>query len=424
MEVSITDITEVEKEIQIHASADELAPHFEEAYKRYQPKIEIKGFRKGKAPLDLIKKIYGESIEYDALDTIASNVYRQVVTEKDIQPIGQPVLTDIDYKRGEALTFKIKFEIKPNVELKEYKNIKVEKIIHPVTDKEIEEEILRLRRANSILSSVESATDDEHIVTVDIQELDQTGNPLIGRKSTDVRMYLSDETVHPEIRTALKNTSVNARSQVKIDLEHDSRKLTDYLELTVKKIDKVTLPEYNDEFVSKITKQKIKTADEFYHNVRKDLEEYWHERSERKLTDAIVAEIVRRHDMTVPETLVKGVLDSLIEELKNRYPNKKLLPDFDEKGFREEHQSYAIFQAKWYLLRERIIETEGINVEDGDLERSAEQDAPKVGIEKDRLLTFYKSSDTVKNRILSEKLMQFLKNHSVITEKVTKEFID
>ena len=89
MEVAITDITEVEKEISVSTTPEELAPHFEEAYKRQIPKLEIKGFRKGKAPLDMVKKLHGEAIEYGALDTIASDFYRQIVTERDIRTIGE-----------------------------------------------------------------------------------------------------------------------------------------------------------------------------------------------------------------------------------------------------------------------------------------------------------------------------------------------
>src|SRR5437867_4186010 len=107
MDVSIVDITDVEKELSVHATAAELLPHFEKAYQRYLPKVEIKGFRKGKVPLDLVKKIHGEAIEYDSLDTIASDMYRSIIGDRKIHPIGEPVLTDMEYKRGETLSFKI-----------------------------------------------------------------------------------------------------------------------------------------------------------------------------------------------------------------------------------------------------------------------------------------------------------------------------
>jgi len=422
MEISITDITDVEKEIQIQTTAAELVPHFEEAYKRYQPKIEIRGFRKGKAPLDLVKKLHGESIEYNALDTIASDVYRKVVQERDLRPIGDPVLTDMDYKRGEALTFKIKYEVKPQVELKAYTGIPVERIVHTVTEKEIQDELLRLRKANGTLAEASSAEDDEHIVTADIQQLDESGSPLIGKRTSDARLYLADDTLFPEIRTALRNASVGQVAKVNVEHEHDGVKHADHLEITVKKIEQALLPEFNDAFVQKITKEKIATVAEFDKQLRTDLADYWTERSERKLIDAIVAEIVKRHQITVPESLVRGVLDSLVEEMKGRSPNKKLPAEFNEETFRTNSRGYAVFQATWYLIRERIIEAERLTVEDADITRLAEADAPKVGIDKERLLEFYKSSSQVKDRILSDKLMAFLKANQAVTEKVTEEF--
>lgn len=424
MEVSIVDISDVEKEIQIQASATELAPHFEEAYKRYQPKIEIRGFRKGKAPLDLVKKIHGESIEYNSLDTIASDFYRQAVEERNIKPIGEPVIVDLNYKRGENLSFKIKYEIKPAIELKEYKNLPIEKLVHQITEKEIRDEILRLRKANSTLEDVQTATDNEHIVTADIQQLDEGGTPLIGKKTADAKLYLDDETLFPEIKNALQNVSVGAKVKVTIDHTHEDHKHTDHLEISVKKIEKANLPEFNDEFVKKVTKEKVGTVTEFEQKLREDLDQYWNDRTARRLEDAVIREIVQRHPMTVPESLVKGIQDSLIEDLKSRYPNKKLPAGFDEVKFRESNHAYAVFQAQWFLIRERIIEVEKITAEDADLQKQAETDAPNVGIDKERLFKFYQSSAQIKERIVSEKLIEFLKTHQSVTEKITEEFFE
>ena len=424
MEVSITDITEVEKEISINVPAGELVPHFEKAYIRHLPNIEIKGFRKGKAPLDLVKKIHGESIEYNALDAVASDVYRQIIEERNIQPIGEPVLTDMDYRRGEAFRFKIKYEIKPSVDLKEYKGIEIEKVLHKVTDQELEDEILRLRKANSTLGEAESVADDEHVVTADVLELDESGTPLIGKRNADMRFYLGDESLNPQIKDALQGTTIGTSRKLSLETKHEDHKHTNRLEFTVKKIEKVLLPEFNDELVKKTTKDKVSTVDEFRKLLREDLESYWKEQSERKLVDAIINEIVKRHEIAVPESLIKGVTDSLLEDVKNRQPNKKFPPEFNEETFRKQNHGYAAFQAKWFLIRERILEAEALTVEDADLERMAETDAPKMGIEKERLITFYKSSDAVKDRILSEKLITLLKAKSNIKETVTEEVID
>ena len=418
MDVSIVDHSDVEKELHVTLSQEELQPHFEKAYKREQAKIEIKGFRKGKAPLEMVKRIYGEAIEYEALDDIANEVFRTILHERDIFPIGEPSLTDIKFKRNEPLTFSIKYEIQPQIELKEYKNVPVEKIVHQVTEEEVEDEIAHIQKANSTLTPVDKATDDDFIVTVEIQDLDESGSPLIGRRSEGTRIDLSDDTVSPEVRYALKDVGMNEKRRVSFEMEHGDHKHMNNWELTATKIEQITIPELTDEFVKKATKMRVDTVEEFRKNVRADIERYWTDTTESHLRDAIIGEIVRRHDITVPQAMIKGLTDARIEDMRTQAPSKKLPDDFNEKEFRENYKAFAIYQAKWFLIRDKILKQEHLEVTDAELEQKAAEDAPKMSIEKDRLLAFYKSSDALKDRIIYDKLMNFLVANAVITEKI------
>jgi trigger factor len=266
----------------------------------------------------------------------------------------------------------------------------------------------------------EAATveDDEHVVTADIQQLDASGSPLIGKRNTDVRLYPAGGTLYREIREALHHAVAGETKRVTFETDHEERKIQSHIEIAIKKVEKVNLPEFSDEFVRTLTKDKITTVGEFRIHLRADLESYWEEQSERMLTENLISEIVRRHELTVPESLVKGITASLREEIKNRAPEKKLPADFDEAKFTEENRAYAIFQAKWYLIRERILEAEGLKVEDAELAELAASEAPRLGIDKERLVTFYKSSDAVRERLLTDKLRRFLREHANIREKL------
>lgn len=421
MEVTVNDVTASEQEMEINISANELVLHFEKAYNKARPKIEIKGFRKGKAPLSMIKKLYGEAIEQESLDDITNDLYRRAVDDKNLEPVGQPVLVDMDYRRGEGLRFRIKYEVKPAFELKRYKGFSVQKTIHPVTDEELEHEIDRLRRINHTTAEVEEVTDDEHLVTVDLQELDGTGIPMIGKKKENMRLYLADPQIIPQIKDSLKHTKVGNEHRVQFESSHGERKHTVSLSLSVKKVDKITLPEFNDDLVKKVTKGKIEAVEQFHKSLREDLEKFWEEQSERQLSDAIVAEIIKEHDIPAPDSMVRAILDSLIADIKNKQPNKKLPKDFDEEKFRSENRAHAIWQAKWFLIRERILEAEQISVDDGDVEALAERESKNVGIEKDRLVQYYQSSRVAHDKIQSDKLMKFLKDNVKIEEVIQKE---
>jgi trigger factor len=165
LQITINTLSDVQQEADIQVTSEELQPHFEEAYAKYRPKVEMRGFRKGRVPLPLIKKIYGEAIEREALDTIANDVYHKAMEERNIRPLGQPTMVDMDYKRGGEFHFRIKYDVKPQIELKDYKGIALEKAVHTIAEAEIEEEILHLRRVHSSAEEVNVVSDHEHVVT-------------------------------------------------------------------------------------------------------------------------------------------------------------------------------------------------------------------------------------------------------------------
>lgn len=416
MDVNITTLTEVSREVEIQATPGDLQPHFEKAYKEYRPKAEIKGFRKGHAPLELIRKLYGEAIEYESLETIAAELYRQIVKEKELKPIGDPTLVDLDYKRGEHLRCKIQYDVRPTIQLKKYKGLSVDTVVHNVTDEELEAELLRLRKINSTTEEAGQVTNEEHIVSTEIQELDDAGLAIIGKKSDNVRFYLADPQLEQPFRDALKATEKGNEHYIKFEHQHDDHTHQVNLKVKVTKVERVILPELSDEFVKKITKDKITSVEAFRKSVREDLESYWKEKNRRNLVNAMVSEIIRLHEFQVPESLIKSVLDNLLEEIKNQYPKKQLPDDFDSEKFFEENRAYAIFQAKWALLREEIIKAENLTVDDHALEALAEREAPKIGIDKERLIAYYKSSEQVKDRLLSDKLMDLLIGSTKVKE--------
>ncbi len=418
LQVTITPVTDVQQEAEIEVTNEELQPHFEKAYEKYRPKLELKGFRKGKVPIHMVKRLYGEAIERDSLDSIADDLYQKAMEEKNIQPVGKASLVDMDFKRGESFRFKIKYEVRPSIKLEKYKGIQVDREKHIVTEAEIESEVDHIRRANAATSDAETVTDPEHIVTADVQELDEAGTPLIGRKSPGARFLLSDPTMAPEIKETLSHAKVGETYRVSYESKHEDHTHKVNLSITVTGIQKVTLPPMDDELVKKITGGKVTSKDEFMKSLRTDLDRYWGEQSDRKLNDAIATEVVRLHEFPVPDALVEGFLDSFVEDIKNQSREKKLPQGFDEKKFREESRAYAVWQAKWLLLKEKIAEQEKISISKEDIEKLAETDAPRMGVTKEQLLRYYLSSGTVAERLLSDRVMAFLKEHAKITDKI------
>ena len=338
MELNINKLSQTEQEAEIKLTWDELAPYFEEAYKKFQAEAEIKGFRKGKAPLELIKRQFGEQIEYDALDDIVNDVYQNLVRDKKIEVIGTPELVDVDYKRGESLTFKIKYEILPEVEISNYSNLQVEKIVHTVDDKEVEDEIRRLLIANATYEEANEVQGELYRVTVDLQGVDQNNLPVLGRRSEDVVIDLDDESVVESLRQRLLKARKDDEFIIELTVDNKPEKVR----VNVKKIEKKILPDLNDEFASKITGGKVNTVEGLRNYLKEELQKWWNEYSEIRFYDSIVSELVRTNDFTVPESLIEDFIQSMLDEERSKYPDGKLPQNFDEQFFRQKKRAVLL----------------------------------------------------------------------------------
>jgi len=172
----------------------------------------------------------------------------------------------------------------------------------------------------------------------------------------------------------------------------------------------------DDAFVTTVTKSKFTTVEMLRTNIKEEIIAYWKEKTERQVVNSVTAEIIHRHEFQVPESLIRSVLDGLLEEVKNEYPDKRLPSEFNEEKFKEENRAYAIYQAKWALLREELIQAEHVTVSDEDLEKLAEEESAKIKIPKDRLMSYYKSSDQIKDRLIGDTLLKLLVNSAKIKE--------
>ncbi len=417
MEVSINNVNDCVREMTVTMSQEELAPHFEKAYKDAAPALEIKGFRKGKVPMQMIKKMFGAGIEYQAVEEITNDVFRKEIESRNLNPLGTPSINKIDFKPGTPLTFMITFEVRPEFELKDYSSIAIEKYTHKATDAELQSEIERLQQINSTMQEAQKAEDDYHVVTVDMTDMDQNGHSQEGMK-----IYLREKSTEKEIKEALLGVSVGEEKEVKFSHQHGDHAHDVHLKLTVKKIEKVVLPPMDDALAQKVSNGKFQTAEELKQNVKKDLEEFWKERSERRFENDLLSEIVKLYDFTVPDALIQNVTDTFIEDAKNQQPNKQLPKNFNEKAYREQARETAIWQSKWLLIKEQFITKEKIEISDAEIENVAAEEAAKLNIDKERLVNFYKSSDNALERLKYNRLLEILKQNVKITEVETDDY--
>src|SRR3990172_3041441 len=292
MEFKVNKIDETTQEVEFEVPYSELEPHFDKTFKKYQKKAEIPGFRKGKALLSMIKRMYGDLLEQGSLEDVANEVFKEYLDQNNVKPLGEGSLTDINYEKKILFTFKIKFEVKPEIKLEEYKGIEVTKTKYSVDEKAIDEEIEYIRSKHCKYEESEKAENDEYVVTADISKLDNSGIELIGQKDKGIKIYLKDNQVNKELKEQLEQISKDEERVVMLPGENENT--TEKFKVKALKIEKVIFPELNEEFFKHIYhNDEIKSADEFRNKVNDDLEKIYKNISDQELRNNIVSEMIK-----------------------------------------------------------------------------------------------------------------------------------
>jgi len=407
-----------EHEVEVTLSYDEIKTDIDDAYKKERKNIELPGFRKGKVPMQMLKKVYGEAIEYKASESIAQKKFWDVVEELKLNPISMPQLTDIDFQMGEKLFFKVKYEVKPEVEVKDYKGIEVEKPIFKVKEDDIEREVTNLLKSHSNFQEAELIDDDKFRITVDLNRIDENGLPVVGQGQQDMLIDLSETNINPAILEGVRDKKVGDDFKFEFVDEHYHGEELHREEFkysgTIKKIEKIVLPEVTEELLSKISRSKAKTLDEFKQQIRDNYSSYYKSQAENIVTNSLLNKVIEQNDFPVPPGYVETILNNLVESEKENAKRYKT-PNFDEKGVREYLKPRAEWTAKWQIIMEVIASKENLKVEDSDLEKIAEEEAEKTGISKEKLVKFYKDSNRSIG-LLEEKVINFLKENANINE--------
>ncbi len=432
MEVKINDINTSEKELEVTFKYDEIKTDIESEVQKQTKQIQLPGFRKGKAPISMLKKMYGDALEHEASEKVANNRFWEISKEKELNPIGQPYLKDIKFNPGNDLYFKVLYETYPILEVKDYKGLEVEIPDFTVKEEDVNKEIEYIKKSNSTKTTSDIVGDDRNfILDVEITRIDENGEIFEDSKPEKLQLDLSNEKIQPEI---IKNAKGKKKGESFTFTFKDERNIknsegkeekieeTFRYKAIINGIQKIVLPELNEELIKKVTKDKVSTETELRADIQKDIQGFYDQRMDEFLNNKLISMIIKNNDFTPPKTLVYNILNELVKH-EEEHAKKD-----NYKGFNQEESSKRLFpnaenEVKWYLLKSEISKKEDIKISDDDLKELAEKDAEKTGIDIDKLMNYYKSSN-YNEKLLDKKLFDFLKENNIIKkvdpEKISK----
>jgi len=435
MEFAVEELDNLKRKLNITVPEDEVCSRVNNAYKILNRQITMPGFRKGKIPQKILEKQVPIQSLKDMFQEMMQEYYDKALKESGIIPAGAPEIENTELeniKKDAPFKFSVVLDIKPTLEVKDYKGLKYKMKEARVSEEELEKAI------NDILvryGNLEHYEDEEHkIQKGDFLLLDfegfLEGQPLEDGAATDYKVRVGDKRMIEGFEDQLVGHKVGEEFEIKVALpanwnnkiqrismpvpgtegeSHDDRAT---FKVKIKEVRYQVLPELNDEIAEK---EGFSTVDLFRRGVKTDLQAYKEQQEEIRIKEDIFNKLVKENKVEPPETMVKRELRFMIEGMKYQIEQSGMkLEDsgFEQEKAEEEWRDKAIFNTKGYLVLEAIAGRENIHVAQTDLDEEykklAEQTKQRVEDIKRRMMANAESLNQTTSKILGLKTMDFI----------------
>ena len=423
-----TNKKDIKREISVEIPAAEVTRETELQIQRYQKSARLPGFRAGHVPASIIRQRFGDGLKNDVIEALAPRYFRKEAEKQGLIPVSQPRITDLHFHDGEPLRFKASFEVLPEIQVEGYKDLRADKPEIAVTDEEVEQELSHLQGQRATYTDVEGRT----LAQGDFAQASMDGRPKDGKDvqeasanpvhMDDVLIEIGGKNTVPEFTQNLTGASPGEERTFDVSYPEDiaDKRLagkTFVYTVKVNGIKQKSLPELNDEFAKELGE--FTSLDQVRKQIRENMEAEKRHTAEHAAKDKLVAELVKRNDFEVPESLIDRQIDLRLERglraLAAQGMKMEDLKKMDLPRLRSGQRDQAVNDVKSSLLLERIADLEKIEVDDADVNREIEALAKQSKQTSEAVrarLTEDGGLDRIRMRIRSEKTLDFIYHQS------------
>jgi len=414
----------VKREISVEIPADEVARETEAIVQKYQKAARLPGFRRGHVPASIIRQRFKEDLKSDVVEALVPRYFRKEAEKLGMIPVSQPRVSDLHIHEGEPLRFKASFEILPEIKVEGYKELRADKPEIVVKDEEVEDALNNVREQHATFASVEGRP----LADGDFAQASMDGKPKEGDDKTkpvhmdEVLIEIGGKNTVPEFTANLRGANAGDEREFEVTYPEDTNdkrlaSKTLVYAVKVQAIKQKNLPELNDDFAKELGE--FSNLDQVRKQIRENMLAERKHTAEREAKDKLMAELVRRNDFEVPESLVERQIDVRLERglraLAAQGMKMEDMKKMDLPRLRAGQRDQAVQDVKSSLLLERIAELEGISVGDDELNHELDALAQQTKQTPEAVrarLTQDGGLDRIRNRIRSEKTLDFLYHQS------------
>ena len=381
MEVSVQDKEKYLKELEIVIPEEEVSKRIQESYNKIKKDAFVPGFRKGKVPLVILKSHFRKAVESEVEEKMMEEFYPKAIEKEDLQVVGEPKFEDMDFSEGKPFKFKVIVETIPPIELGEYKNMEVEVEKIEVTDEDVEAVIEMKREEAANLKSTDRPAIKGDVIVLDVT-IEKDGKVL--QKAKEIKITLGEKVLPKEVEDKIAGMKKGESKKISVKEEE-----LDYT-VEIKDVLEKRLIEIDKNFLK--TLGEFKNLDELKKGIRENLENIARRREEKLIEDKILGKIIENSKVEIPPTLVENVIKYY--KVKN-----------------EKAKEIATQELKKTLIIKEIAKREDLKVTDEELESERQKIMEEGTTEEKREWLPDKKKEDLRNSLLHEKVVDFLKKN-------------
>lgn len=425
MSLKATNNVETNKyELEIEISAEDFEAAIEKAYLKARKNIAMPGFRKGKAPRKLIEKEYGEQVFFeDAVNLLYAPVVNGAVEESGLELVTRPEVEVTEISKENGVKLKATCITKPEVEVKDYKGIEVEKVVNPVTDEDINKQLDALREKNVTVETVDDrAAENGDDVVIDFEGF-KDGVAFEGGKAEDFTLSLGSGQFIPGFEDQIVGHNAGEDFDINVTFpdEYQVKELAGapaVFKIKLKSISKKVMPELDDDMVKDSTE--FDTVDEYKADVKKKLEEANEKHADSEVEAKIFDKVIENMTAEIPQVMFDNRVNEMISELEQRLAPQGISLDLYMQytgqtidTVKKAYAEQAEKQVKLRLALEKIAKLENIEVTEDELKAEFDKLAEAYKLDVDQIKQFIHDDD-LKKDIAVGKAVDLIKDAAVI----------
>ena len=423
----------------VEVPAEDFQKAMKGAFKKNMKHFSIPGFRKGKAPMNLVMNYYGEGILYDdAFDLVADDAYKKALDEAEVEPFSSPSINITEIGSDKGVTFEAEFALKPEVKLGDYEGIEAFRPDIEVSDDEVDQRIEHERQKVSRMVPVEDrAVEDGDTVTIDYKGF-KDGVAFEGGEGANYDLVIGSNTFIPGFEEQVKGHNAGEEFEINVTFpeEYHSEDLKGadaVFEVKIHEIKHRELPELDDEFVKDVSEE-CDTLEEYRAAIRKELEENAKNRADGVFMDNAVEVAVNNAEVDIPHVVIHDEINRMMDEQAQQMRYQGL--DFDQylgylgmtrNVYASQLHEPAEQRVKSRLVLEAIADEQGFEITDEDYEKQFENMAKMYGSDVERIKKSF-DNDEMREYLADDmklgKASEFIKEHAKATDvdpKAVKE---